>query len=514
MVSVVALVAMLVLMDTAAATRAATKATPKSTLTIGIPGAGATFDPMNGTSQTAEILAFTSTQLIHQEPSGAFTAGLATSWRYIKDPAGPNMAFELTLRRGARFSDGSPVTAQAVKQWLSYAASTAGSYASLLGPKPRFNTVGRWTLKIHMSISQPILPVVLSRPQYGWGLVSAPKAVAKPADLGTATFGAGPYTLLPSQTVSGDHYTLVPNKFYWDKAKIKFSRIIIKVIPNPAAMLQALETHQIDIASGDTTTAGAAASAGLRVISTQGAALGVLFPDRGGTIVKALADPRVRQAFNYAIDRKTITRALVGKYGLPSSEPYIPGAWVSKYQNYYPYNPGKAKTLLDAAGYGSGLTVDALGLPSAVIPNGPALTQAIAKYLGAVGITLNLTEPTSVGDFVSQAFSGKFPVMIWPGIYETSGWSFYSVFSKPGGIVNQHGWSDPTMAQVWSAGQRSTNPTRYWLKLTRRFVEQADSAPVFISKVIWYVGKRVGGAIIDGTNNPIPDVLALYPKRG
>jgi ABC-type transport system substrate-binding protein len=56
--------------------------------------------------------------LLHMTPDGKFAPALAVRWRWFTTGRGNNKDFELTLRRNARFSDGSLVTAQAVVSWL------------------------------------------------------------------------------------------------------------------------------------------------------------------------------------------------------------------------------------------------------------------------------------------------------------------------------------------------------------------------------------------------------------
>ncbi|MDW8809985.1 ABC transporter substrate-binding protein, partial [Streptomyces scabiei] len=86
---------------------------------------------------------------------------------------------------------------------------------------------------------------------------------------------------------------------------------------------------------------------------------GLLLLDREGTVVKGLGDVRVRQALNFAVDRAAITKAVYGDYGAPVSQPQMPGydGYSPEAAKTYPHDPDKAKKLLKAAGYGSGLTI-------------------------------------------------------------------------------------------------------------------------------------------------------------
>src|SRR5262249_44483319 len=184
-------------------------------------------------------------------------------------------------------------------------------------------------------------------------------ALRSPAQLGTRTFGAGPYTLDPAQTVTGDHYTYVPNPRYHDKAAVHWKKVVVRIITDPQSMLNALKTGEVQVGNGDATTIGAARQAGLTIASAPLLWTGVTLADRGGKVARALADVRVRQALNYATDRKAIVNALFPGTGTPTSELTVPRGYGydSALTNAYPYDPGKAMQLLAAAGYPHGFTL-------------------------------------------------------------------------------------------------------------------------------------------------------------
>lgn len=58
--------------------------------------------------------------ITHLNPDGTVAPALATSWSYVGTG---NETFEFTLRHDARFSDGTPVTASAVKACITVAVS-------------------------------------------------------------------------------------------------------------------------------------------------------------------------------------------------------------------------------------------------------------------------------------------------------------------------------------------------------------------------------------------------------
>ena len=48
-------------------------------------------------------------------------------------------------------------------------------------------------------------------------------------------------------TVTGDHYTFVPNPHYYDKSAVHWKKVVIRVITNPQSALNAVRTGQADV---------------------------------------------------------------------------------------------------------------------------------------------------------------------------------------------------------------------------------------------------------------------------
>jgi len=99
----------------------------------------------------------------------------------------------------------------------------------------------------------------------------------------------------------------------------------------------------------------------------------------------ALKDKRVRQAINYAIDRKGLVKTVWAGYGqligsmVPPTDP-----WYQNLANRYPYDPAKAKALLAQAGYRKGLTLQ-LKLPT--LPYATGAGQVLRPISSRLALT-------------------------------------------------------------------------------------------------------------------------------
>jgi peptide/nickel transport system substrate-binding protein len=478
----------------------------KPVLTMGLTNYTSTLNPAiaGGGDQSMPIdLAYSS--LTHLEPDGSIGPGLATSWHYVGTT---NTDFTFTLRHDARFSDGTPVTASAVKAWLDYAYFTVKGYITGSLVLKSIDTAGQWTVDLHLAAPNSDVPYLLSEAEM-FGFIGSPKAIAHPSTLGSGTDGAGPYIAVPSQSIAGSIYVFKPNPYYYDQSAVHFSKVVVKIITSPTTMIEAIKSGQINVAAGDITTAATAQAAGLNVITAPSGFVQILLLDRGpkipsGSTANPLASVQVRQALNYAINRNAVTQAIYGKYGVPTAEIGSSDGFVPSMQDYYPYDPAKAKSLLTAAGYPQGFTL-AVTSESAFGTLADPVLEAIAQEYKAIGVTLKITSTTTLPQWVTQVLGGS---------YESAGFiatafapmpEWYSYWFAPKGLENQHGWDDPTLDALAEQGEASLSPDQYWRAMTNRIVSQADEIPVFNFDAFWYTAKNIGGLSFSADNGtPYP----------
>ncbi|WP_158688019.1 MULTISPECIES: ABC transporter substrate-binding protein [Actinomycetes] len=454
-------------------------------LRIGLPDAGSTLNPgkaQHSPGNVLRVLAYDS--LIRRNPNGSFAPGLASSWRFL---GSGNRQFELTLRQGVKFANGEVVDARSVKASLEYFLKNS-PLASNIGKIDKVEATSGETVLLYLAEGNPILPFLLSD-QVPAGSVISPQGLATPSALDTVPAGAGPYVLDPAGTVANDHYSFVPNRNYYDQSAIKYGKVTVRIIPDDTAMLQAAMTGQLDVAYGSLGTADAAEKAGLGLVRAPNSINAMFIEDLAGRLAPQLKDVRVRQAINYSIDRETITRALVRKYGRPTSALVTIDGWAEKYRNYYSFDPEKARALLAEAGYSNGFTLKVVTSVAQGV-NGEQGAQAIARDLGKVGIKLDVKAATTDSEFVQEAFSGTTPVL-------HSEWSVtlmpisYTTLISPDAPMNTFHVKDGELESLAAQANVAADPTPYWQKMTERITEQAMVIPIFTSETILYTSSAV-----------------------
>lgn len=490
-------------------------AQPAAVLNYQFTGPPLSLNPvLNGQGDSSNFTALDYDSLIYQAPNGSFEPDLATSWHYV---GSGNTAFELTLRSGVKFTDGSTLTAKAVKASLDYYRSVTGPEQSLTSALQSVSVTGPMSVELHFSQPVPDVPLLLSA-EYEAGAIIGPKGLADPSSLSNASDGAGEYIYDSSQSVTNSVYTYTANPTYWNPAAIHYRKVVIRILGQPSAVLSALQSGQLNAATGSSTTVSEAKSSGLNVITTPFATWTLILADRGGVVSKPLADLRVRQAINYAIDRAGIVKAIAGGYGTPTDEPMSAvdsAAYDKADANYYAYNVQKAKALMAAAGYANGFTLPVLA--EGILDTNDEIIQAVASNLAQIGITLKITSVSaSLSQFLGDALSKQYPAVFWltggGNDAYTSGQQYLPTVGTP---ENPFGTTNSQVTQLYNqanAAPPSQQPALYQ-EVENMLVKLAWFAPVYQSDDFYYFQPTVKNTMFS-VAKPTLMVAAPLPDDG
>ncbi len=163
----------------------------------------------------------------------------------------------------------------------------------------------------------------------------------------------GPYRI--AEVVTGSHVVLEPNPTWWGK-KPAFKRIVVRVVPNTAALEANLLSGNIDMVAGEL---GLTVDQALAFEKRHAGKFNIIY--KPGLIYEhidlnldnpILKDIRVRRALIHGIDRDAISRQLFAGRQPVAHSSVNPLDWVySDDIPKYPYDPKKANRLLDEAGW-------------------------------------------------------------------------------------------------------------------------------------------------------------------
>jgi len=352
------------------------------------------FDPMY-TQSSSEAERSSNLALYWFDDQGELKPQLASSITPIDD-----YTWEIKLNEGYTFWDGRPVDAEAVKftfdrgKRLLEAGEGDVTFGFTALGMDSIEIIDDLTLHFKTLKPDPITPVHLA---YRETYILHPEYYAEngPEVTGLKPMGAGPYEFV--EYVPGEYYKFKAYEGYRDGvADIK--EVVVRIVPELATRINELKAGSADVISNLTPDLfpEIEGTPGSYVSNVPGMTRVMVQIKQGRH--PALADPLVRQAMNYAVDRYSIVSSLFGDAAQASCDILNPPRQ-NPNQWCYPYDPAKAAELLDQAGWVMGANgvreKDGVKLslemdsPSGSYPYDKEMAQIIIEQLEAVGIDIS-----------------------------------------------------------------------------------------------------------------------------
>jgi peptide/nickel transport system substrate-binding protein len=359
---------------------AARAGAPAGQVTWGVPVSlpPAWFDPADATGILIPFMVYYALHdaLVKPMPGNPMAPCLAESWSVSPD----GLIYEFVLRRGVKFHNGDPVTADDVK--FSF-ERYRGVSAKILKDKVRqVQAVDPQRVRFQLKEPWPDFLTFYATPATGAAWIVPRRYVEKVGDEGfkKAPVGAGPYRFV--SFTPGVELIVEANEQHWRKTP-SVKRLVLKAVPDEVTRATMLERGEIDVgytfrgavAENIRRTAGLTLKA-VRFYGEQW----LLFTEQWDP-KSPWADRRVRLAVNHAIDRQAINESVTLGFSRMTGS-IIPRDFEFSWPAPpYPYDLAKARQLLAEAGYSRGLEAE-LWTDTGFAEQ----TEAIANYLAAVGI--------------------------------------------------------------------------------------------------------------------------------
>ncbi|GAC1321293.1 MAG: ABC transporter substrate-binding protein [Chloroflexota bacterium] len=268
---------------------------------------------------------------------------LAESWEVTPDQS----QITLHLRKGVQFHTGRELTSDDVKwniQRVKDPAAQALQLVNMANWWSSIETPDKYTIVLKSDVPRPALFDML---EY---LNIVDPVTAQGADASTKLVGTGPF--MWGEWVQGDHQRYVKNPNYWQSGKPFLDELYIQVTRDaPAAAVQ-FEAGAVDALLNPPVRDVARFQNESRYRVVLNKATGQYYLAAFNTSQPPFDDKRIRQAFNYAIDRKRFTDAVLVGNGEARDLPWAPQspAYDASKNAMYSYDPDKAKSLLAQAG--------------------------------------------------------------------------------------------------------------------------------------------------------------------
>jgi peptide/nickel transport system substrate-binding protein len=462
-------------------------AAPEGQLTWGvhITLAPTWFDPAEASGMITPFMVYYALHdaMVKPMPGNAMAPALAESWTVA-----PNgLAYEFVLRKGTRFHNGDPVTAEDVKFSFERYRGTAGK--TLKERVAAVEAVDPGRVRIRLKQPWPdFLTFYSSATGAGW--IVPKKYVEKVGDEGfkKAPVGAGPYKFV--SYTPGVELVMEAFDQYWRKTPA-VKRFVFKVIPDESTRLAALKRGEVDIAYS---IRGALAE---ELKRTPGLALKpaviqgtfwLYFPDQWDA-KSPWHDRRVRQAASLAMNRTAINQAETLGFSKITGN-IIPSSFEFFWPSPVPaHDPARAKRLLAEAGFANGFDAGDYYCDASY----SNLAEAVLNDLQAVGIRAKL-RPLERAAFFSAYADKKFKNLI-----QSSSGAFgnaatrLEAFVAAGGTYSYGSYPDlDGLFQEQAAEMDRKRREATLHKMQQMVLERVMYAPIWELAFLNGIGPRVG----------------------
>jgi peptide/nickel transport system substrate-binding protein len=370
------------------------------TLTIAVPGLPESLgNPFTGVGHPSTVTwsAMFDGLTMMDSRDGQVHPWLAESWTQTDAKT-----WRVVLRPGLRFSNGTPLDAEAVLSTLAFLKSADAQSFRVAGEFTKVESaraIDARTLEFALKAADPLFPRTL-----------ALLTVLEPAQLKSrgisgfaqAPIGSGPYKLERWET---NRAVFTANPYAWVKPPSESLEIV--ALPDATSRVQGMVSGLVDISSamepGDAESL-ARIGGKLNTIPLASTMQIVFIQTREGA--SPLKNKRVRQALNYAVDKRALTEILLAGVTQPSGQFAARGtAGFDETIAPYPHDPAKAEALLKEAGYEKGFTFSVEIIVGAGMQDA-AIQQQVAADLAAVGVTMRL-QPIPVAQYSRNSRNGE-----------------------------------------------------------------------------------------------------------
>jgi peptide/nickel transport system substrate-binding protein len=448
-------------------------------------------------------------KLVQMDADSRMIPGIATSWTPLDDKT-----WEFKLRRGAKFHDGSELTAEDVAFSINRVPTvpnSPGPFSAYTKAITGIQIVDPYTIRFKTAAPHPLMPNDMST-IYIVSKKVATGASTEDFNAGKAAIGSGRYKLV--KYANGERVDLERNDAYWGE-KPAYEKVTFKIIKNEPARMAALLSGDVDAIEQPPTADIARLKNDTKFTLTSKISHRIIYFNfdhlsRVSPFITAkdgkpleknpLLDTRVRRAISKAINRPAIAERVMEGQAIPS------GQLVSeKLFGHNPalkaevYDPEGAKKLLAEAGYPNGFNLTIHG-PSGRYVNDEKIVQAVAQMLSRVGIAAKV-ETAPMGPYSGRASKQEFS-------FHMVGWgastgeassplrSLLATFSRDKGLgaVNWGRYSNTKVDYLIEQSLQQVNDENRSIMLQRATelsMQDVGIMPIHFQFTLWATRKNV-----------------------
>jgi len=494
----------------------------KSTLIHGRGGDSVGLDPgLETDGESLKVIENIYSKLVSfEEGTTKIIPDLAAKWTISDD----GLQYDFYLRKNVFFHDNTEVDADAVVFSLERQRDPEHPYHKIGSANWQYwlamgmnkivkkvSKVDKYHVRIFLNF--PETPFIANLAMPFCAIVSPTAANRLKEKFNFNPVGSGPFKFkkwVKNQIVELEAF----DKYYGGRPKI--DRLIYKSIPDNSSRFLEMMAGKLDVLEfpNPSDVPQLAANQKLKIIKQEGMNIAYLAMN---TQKKPFDNKKVRQAVNYAINKKAIVDNMYEGLGKVAKNPMPPVIWsYNDAVKDYPYNPAKAKALLKEAGLSKGFESKlwAIPIPRPYMPNGRKVAEAIQANLADVGIKISLVS-YEWGTYLDKTSRGEHSMAMlgWTGDNGDPDNFLYLLLGKESAKIpaqNLAFFENEAVNDLLTKAKRVTQQSerdKLYRKAQLLIHEEAPWVPIAHSMIVVPVKKEVQNVKIDPTSGSV-----LYHK--
>ena len=416
---------------------------------------------------------------------------LASSYEWSAD----SKALTLKVRPGVTFHDGEKLDAAAVKYNIERHKTLPGS--NRRGELALVTTVDVLDpMTVRLNLSAPFAPLLAQLADRA-GMMVSPKAAQEAGDkFGVKPVCSGPFRFV--ERVAQDRIVLERYPNYWNKGDIHLEKIVYLPIVDSTVRLANLKSGQLDFIErmAPSDVPGLKSDSRFRIskiteIGYQGVTINTGKSDlaQKNPLGK---DPRVREAFELALDREGIVQVVM------EGEAAVGNQWVAPDNTYYAKNVpipkrdvAKAKALLAEAGVPN----PSVTLMTPTTSDAQKIAQVVQSMVKEAGFDVKI-QSTEFATSLNMADKGDFEayVLAWSGRADPDG-NLYS-FDGCKQPLNYAGYCDAQTDALLAQSRSTRDPAerkKVFEQIAARVLKERPIVYLYHRNWLWAYNAKLGG---------------------
>lgn len=463
---------------------------------------------------TLGILANVMEGLVKRDKNLKIIPGLAERWELADAKR-----WRFHLRKGVKFHDGSPFTADDVIFSADRARGPGSQLKTRMPADARVERIDDFTVDFVLTSPNPTLPnewetwfIVSKTWSEANGATKAQPATAKALDaFALKANGTGPFKVLSHEP--GVKTVFQPNPAWWGKSEHNLGEVVLQTVHSDATRVAALLTGEVDLIDpvplqdiarvNASRTATVMMAPELRTIFLNMDSLReeLLYSNIKGR--NPFKDVRVRRAIYQAIDIEAIKTKVMRGMSSPTALMIAPVLFPDAADlARWPYDVNAAKALLAEAGYPDGFEL-VMDCPNDRYINDAAICQAVVPMLARVGVKVSLNVLPKAQYFEkvgpTRKYDSSFNLLGWaPGSLDSWNVLANTVICRDadgkGGTFNFGGYCNPRIDQLTRqmlAEADTAQRNRLILEAFRILHDDVGMVPLHQQALAWGVARSV-----------------------